>query len=142
MRLDEDKGLVELAINFAAGIPNEAKGKPFWVADGTVTLQRDTYSGDQSREASQFWRQPRRFFVPANALPLETILEIGMSLLLRPPAIQPGPPASFEPVVLPIEDVHATAEFIIVAVEAGRKDKLRSVQFSLQLSDPVLWVLP
>ena len=141
MRLDEDKGLVELVVNFAAGIPIGARGKPFWVANGSVALQRDTVSGNQSREADLFWGQPRRFYVPAYALPLETLLATGMAYLLKPPVVQPGPAASFEPVVLPIEDVHATAEFIIMAVEAERKDMLKNVQFSLQLSDPVLWVL-
>ncbi len=148
MRLDEEKGLVELAVNFAqavnftAGIPNGAKGKPFWVADGSVALQRETYSGNMSREAGMFWSQPHRFYVPAYNLTLETILETGVTFLLNPPALQPGSPAPFEPVVLPIEDVRGTAEFIVMAVEAGRKDMLKDVQFSLQLSDPVLWVLP
>ncbi len=142
MRLDEEKGLVELAVNFAASIPNGAKGKPFWVADGSVALQRDTYSGNQSREAGTFWAQPRRFYVPANALPLETLLELGTALLLKPSVMQPGSAAPFEPVVLPFEDVRATVEFIVMAVEAGRKDMLKNVQFSLQLSEPVLWILP
>jgi hypothetical protein len=142
MRLDEDRGLVELAVNFASGIPNGARGKPFWVADGSVVLQRETFSGNQSREADQFWSQPRRFYVPAYALPLEDLLAAGIDLLLRPPAVQPGTVTSFEPVVLSVEDVYATVEFIIMAVEAGRKDMLKSTQISLTLSDPVLWVLP
>jgi hypothetical protein len=142
MRLDEEKGLVELVVNFASGIPNGARGKPFWVADGSVVLQRDLYSGNQSRESELFWNQPRRFYVPAYALPLDTLLAAGTAYLLTPPAVQLGSPASFDPVVLPIEDVHATVEFIIMAVEAGRKDMLKNVQFSLRLSDPVLWVLP
>ena len=142
MRLDEDKGLVEQVVNFAAGIPNGTRGKPFWVADGSVALQRDTYSGNRSREAELFWSQPKRFYVPAYALPLDTLLAAGTDYLLKPPAVQQGSPASFEPVILPVEDVRATVEFIIMAVEAGRKDMLKNVQFSLQLSDPVLWVLP
>jgi hypothetical protein len=142
MRLDEDKGLVEQFVNFAAGIPNGARGKPFWVADGSVALQRDTYSGNQSREAELFWSQPKRFYVPAYALPLDTLLATGTDYLLKPPVVQPGSPTSFEPVILPVEDVRSTVEFIIMAVEAGRKDMLKNVQFSLQLSDPVLWVLP
>ncbi len=91
MRLDEDKGLVELVVNFAAGIPNGARGKPFWVADGSVVLQRDTYSGNQSREAELFWSQPKRFYVPAYALPLEMLLAAGTALLLQ----ASGCPAGF-----------------------------------------------
>ena len=142
MRLDEDRGLVELAVNFASGIPTGASGKPFWVADGSVALQRETFSGNQSRESAQFWSQPRRFYVPAYALSLEELLAAGTALLLNPPIVNPGTAVSFVPVVLPVEDVHATVEFIIMAVEAGRKDMLSNVQFSLNLSDPSLWVLP
>jgi hypothetical protein len=29
-----------------------------------------------------------------------------------------------------------------MAVEAGRKDQLKSIDFELQLSKPVLWILP
>jgi len=29
-----------------------------------------------------------------------------------------------------------------VSIEAQRKDKLRSIQFSLELADPELWLLP
>jgi hypothetical protein len=41
-----------------------------------------------------------------------------------------------------LEDVSAAAEFIVMAIEAGRKDKLKELDFSLKLSTPVLWILP
>jgi hypothetical protein len=56
--------------------------------------------------------------------------------------LQPGTAARFEPVTLALEDVKPLAEFIIMALEAGRKDKLRDIQFSLEMSPPVLWILP
>jgi hypothetical protein len=74
--------------------------------------------------------------------PLETLLELGSKLVVQPPSFQPGPAARFEPVTLALEDVKPLAEFIVMALEAGRKDKLKEIQFSLELSDPVLWVLP
>jgi hypothetical protein len=33
-------------------------------------------------------------------------------------------------------------EFVVVSIEAARKDKLRSIQFSLDVAQPVLWLLP
>ena len=142
--LDEEKGLAPLEVQFAAGIPENKKGKPFWVAEGQVSLQRKSYgsSGRQSGEAQRFWSQPRCFFVPAFECSLESLLSKGVELLIKPPDLQPGPGAAFEPVVLWHEDVSAAAEFIVMAVEAGRSDKVKEIDFSLQLSTPVLWILP
>jgi len=33
------------------------------------------------------------------------------------------------------------AEFIVLGIEADRKDKVREIQFTVQLSAPELWVL-
>ncbi len=140
--LDEEKGLVPVEVNYSAGLAPNAKGKPFWVVDGQIGLRRQTYSGNEEREAQQFWAQPRRFFVPAFACPLETLLDLGQKMLLRPPALQTGSSAPFDPVILHLEDVQAAVDFIVMAIEAGRKDKLREVEFSAKLSAPALWVLP
>ncbi|RPI34620.1 MAG: hypothetical protein EHM70_02315 [Chloroflexota bacterium] len=140
--LDEEKGLVPLEIQFAAGLAPQRKGKPFWVATGQVTLQRERYSGNQNQQAAELWSQPQRFFVPAFACKLDDLLALGAGMLMRPPALQPGPAAPFDPVVLSPEDVKATAEFVVMSIEAERKDKLKEARFSLQLSAPVLWILP
>jgi hypothetical protein len=50
--------------------------------------------------------------------------------------------ARFEPVILPVADVPALADFIVMAVEAGRKDSLKKVQVSVSLGTPALWILP
>jgi hypothetical protein len=140
--LDEEQGLKAVEVNYSAALKANARGKPFWVVEGQVTLRRQTYGGNEEREAQQFWREPRRFFVPACACPLEMLLDLGQSFLLRPPALQPGSPALFDPVVLAPEDVQAAVDFIVMAVEAGRKDKLKEVEFSVMLTPPVLWILP
>ncbi len=140
--LDDEKGLVPVEIHTSARVPPNARGKPFWVVDGQVSMRRETYSGNEELQARQFWREPRRFFVPAFACPLETLLELGQSMLARPLDLQPGPAAAFEPVVLSPADVPAAVDFIVMAVEAGRKDKLKEVEFNVRLSEPVLWILP
>jgi hypothetical protein len=144
LSLDEEKGLVPLEVHYAAGIPANTRGKPFWIAEGQVSMQRDTYgsSGKDTKATQQFWSQPRRFFIPAFSAPLETLLGFGMQLLRQPPDLQAGSTAEFEPVILYLEDVKAAAEFIVVAIEAGRKDKVKQVEFTLQLSEPALWILP
>ena len=140
--LDEKTGLAALEVHFAAGIAPGAKGKPFWVADGQVTTRRQAYTGNQDSEAQIFWSQPRRFFIPAFAGTLDDRLNLAMSLMVHPPALQAGPAAPFEAVLMHLEDVTAAAEFVVMAIEAGRKDKLKELDFSLKLSTPVLWILP
>jgi hypothetical protein len=140
---DERLGLASLDVFYAAGIPPNTPGKPFWVADGRVAFtRRQTYSGNEDRAVTRFWEGPRRFFVPAFNGSLEALLGLGSKLLENPPTLQPGPTAPFEPVTLALADVKPLAEFIVMALEAGRKDKLKEIQFTLELSNPVLWILP
>lgn len=141
--LDLSSGMAFLEVNYAAGIAPNTLGKPYWVSDGSVTFtRRQTYSGNEDREAHNFWGQPRRFFVPAFNSTLEGLLDLGSRLLIQPPTLQPGPVVRFEPATLALEDVKPLAEFIVMAIEAGRKDKLREIQFSLEMHNPVLWILP
>jgi hypothetical protein len=140
--LDEMEGLKPVEVHYAASIRPETTGRPFWVADGRATLARETYSGNQDREAQGFWSQPRRFYIPAFECNMDTLLQSGIQLLAQPPDCLDGPQVRFLPVVLSPVDAHAAAEFIVVAVEAGRKDKMKAIQFKLELSEPVLWILP
>jgi hypothetical protein len=142
--LDDEQGLLPLDMHYTSSLPPGRKGLPYWVAEGRVTLQRETYgsSGRSAKEANTFWSEPRRFFVPAFTCPLETLLTRGVQLLLQPPQLQPGPAVPFEPVTLSLQDVRPAADFIVMAVEAARKDKLKRVEFSLDLAAPELWILP
>jgi hypothetical protein len=140
--LDDEKGLQPLEIYYANSLAQNATGKPYWVAEGQVTLQRETYGSSKNNDAQQFWSQPRRFFIPAYRAPLEALLSQATNFLLSPPKLQAGQPARFEPVTMAIPDIAAAAEFIVVAIEAGRPDRLKKVDFQLKLSSPVLWILP
>lgn len=144
MALDETRGLEPLELHYAVQIPENALGKPFWVADGQVSMKRQSYgsSGKQVKEAEEFWSRPRRFFVPAFQAPLERLLEAAKGMLLTPPNLAEGATARFEPVTLYREDVLSAAEFIVMAIEAERKDQIKSIDFELRLSPPVLWILP
>ena len=141
--LSEEKGTIPLAVNFSAGIPPGKPGHPFWVVTGQVSLQRRIFGGgDQTQDAQQFWQSPRRFFVPAFTIQLDPLIETGTRLLQQPPALQPGSPAAFLPVTLHPEDVKPMVEFIIIGIEASRRDKIKEIQFNLNLSAPELWILP
>jgi hypothetical protein len=141
-RLDPQNGLEAVEVYYSAALAPEAVGKPYWVADGRVWLsRRETYGSDR-QEAQAFWSQPRRFFVPAFAANLDSLLAQAGNLLLQPPALQAGRPARFEPVTLALEDVRSAVEFIVIAAEAARKDRLKTLEFKLDLGQPVLWILP
>ena len=141
--LDPEKGLQALEIHVAAGIPQALPGHPYWMATGTVRANRTTFHGDQSREMQAFWAQPRRFFIPAYALELEEITRIGVNLVRQPPALTPViSTATFHPVILMPEDIRPLAEFIVLSIEAERKDALKELSFTLDLQPPELWILP
>jgi hypothetical protein len=144
MSLDYATGLKSLQVYYTAGIKPGSMGKPYWVADGQVVIKRrESYgsAGQALQDAQRLWSRPQRFFLPAYASTLEVLLAQANALLIQPPALQTGPPAPFEPVVLAVEDIQQVAEFIVIAIEAGRKDKLKSVDFSLKLGEAALWIL-
>jgi hypothetical protein len=137
-----ESGLLPLEIHYAQGLQPPKKGRPFWVCEGRVALQRDTYGrGKSTSEAEQFWSRPRNFIIPAFTYPLDEFASQGPRWLQQPPVMQPGPSALFEPVTVPAEDVQTWAEFVVVALEAERKDKIKTLAFNLEISAPQLWVL-
>jgi hypothetical protein len=141
--LDEESGLVALDVHYASAIPPEAKGKPYWVATGKVELIREAYTSSTEMEASQrYWGEGRRFFVPAYSCPMETVLNQGIQYLDNPPLLEPGETVPFEAVTLALKDMQPLAEFIVLAIEAGRSDQLKRVEISLELETPALWILP
>lgn len=141
--LDEIEGLTSLEIFFSADIPPNSLGKPYWITRATVSLQREAYGilGKQNGVANRFWSHPRQFFIPAFASSLEDMIATGKRLLIDPPSLHSGPPVKFEAVTLHKDDVISAVEFIIVGIEAGRKDKVKRVDFTLDFDEPVLWIL-
>ena len=143
-KLDEKQpsGLSLLDIHFASGIQPGQQGRPFWVAQGLVSVQRETYSGNETRQALEFWQKPRSFFVPAYTCTLEQLIDQGIQLIKLPVVMTQGQVSPFLPVTLAVDDVRPMAEFIIMGIEAERRDMLKTVNFQLNLAAPSLWVLP
>jgi len=144
MFLDENQaaGLSALQLHYDGSVRSGQTGRPFWVAQGMVTVQRATYRGNENRQAQEFWQKPRMFFVPAFTCSLDELVSFGMKLLRQPIVPVQGQPAPFLPVKLSRGDVRPMAEFIIMGMEAERKDMIKSVQIQITLSAPVLWILP
>ena len=85
---------------------------------------------------------PRLFYVPAYQLKVEEMVAAGVELLYNPVRMQPGSPAAFAPVVVSPADVQPLAEFMVMSLEADRKDMLKELKFEIKLDPPQLWILP
>ncbi|RCK73171.1 MAG: hypothetical protein ANABAC_0058 [Anaerolineae bacterium] len=144
MALNDEGELIPCEFHFSANLPPTGKGKPFWVAEGRVRISRQSYNliGKSDQEAISFWNQPRWFFIPAYECGLDDMLTIGTRWLTTPPPLVEGSKTDFVPITQSASDVRAFAEFLIVAVEAARKDKVKGIQFVLELQPPLLWILP
>lgn len=134
--------LQPIALHFSHQLDPRVPGRPFWVAVGTVTVERDTFSGNAAREARDFWAQPRRFFLPAFTCSLETMLELSRELMMKPPDLQDGDPAPFAAVTVSAYDLPPLAEFVVFSFEAERKDQIKALQVRVQLQRAEIWVLP
>ncbi|MDR3577568.1 MAG: hypothetical protein P4L50_27200 [Anaerolineaceae bacterium] len=141
--LSDALGLEPVVVHFSAALTPSKVGFPFWVAVGQVNmLDRITFRGDERSAMLGFWQSPHQFFVPAFTLPLEQLIESGSRLLKQPPQLQSGSPTAFQSATLRPSDMQPVAEFIVLAIEAERKDQLRTLNFKLNLADPELWILP
>jgi hypothetical protein len=138
------EGLALLKVHWAAPRAGSRveSWRPFWAFAGMAQFsQRDSYSGHTEPEA--LWNNALWFYVPAYICPLAQLQSLGADLTRRQPALQERPAigplqgCTFLP-----EDARRAAEFVVLTIEAARPDKLRSVQFTLQLAPPELWVLP
>lgn len=143
--LDVAEGLKYLDIHYADDIPPTKAGRPFWVVSAQVALVREAEGSWHDRSddhAERFWEGEKMFFIPAFTTSIDDLLEVSKRMLARPPDLNEGPRVSFEPVRLSPADLPALIELIVLGIEAGRKDKVTSIDISVELGEPRLWILP
>jgi hypothetical protein len=141
--LDEEKGVRPIDAFFSQQIAPNQPGKPYWVALGRVSgLNRLTFRGDESKAMAAFWSAPRLFYVPAWKLAVEDVVAAGVRLLNAPLEIHPGSQTAFYPITVSPWDMRPLAEFMVMSIEAARKDYLKELNFSIQLEPAQLWVMP
>lgn len=121
---------------------------PFWVFEGRANiLRRETQGGSRSgrKESEKLWRSSRRLYVPAWDLDLHNAQEIGSQLIQKQPDIQfvehPENAQLISATVTP-KDARKILEFVILAIEARRRDWLKDLEFDLEINDPELWGMP
>ena len=143
MQLASD-GLAPLTVNWAAARPGKVQIRwlPFWVFTGTVNfIRRENYGGKS--EPDKLWSAARRFYIPAFPASLDQLEALGADLTRKQIALKAGPAIGGlkDCTLFPDEARHAI-EFVVLTIEAERKDKLKTVEFNLDLNEPELWVLP
>jgi hypothetical protein len=137
--------LVPINVQWAALSAGQGQGgrlgRPVWVFGGAVEIvHRESYSG--GNQPDDLWRNPVRLFVPAYTCPLQELEDVGARLTRQQPLLTPGPPGPLTGCTLLPAEARAVAEFIVLTIEAERKDKLRTIDVRLNVGAPELWVMP
>ncbi|WP_420640945.1 hypothetical protein [Candidatus Leptofilum sp.] len=144
-----DTGLDTIALQFAApAVETFDAWLPLWVFNGRVNITNRQTQGrnkEAQQHSEQLWGYPRRLYVPAWELPTETASQLGGDLVQHQPTFQrTSQPDTFslvEAVITP-DDALKLLEFVVLNVEAARKDWLKELQFSIEAAKPQLWAIP
>lgn len=121
---------------------------PMWRYNGRVILQRRQSQGSSKgadKEAAALWERVRHLFAPAWQEPLPQAREIGRYFILNQPALAPmesGTEAAMQEATITWEDGLKLLDFIILSIEANRKDWLEDLRFDVQTSGYELWAIP
>ena len=138
-----EEGLHSIEVRYAVGAAEQRR--PWWVFEGRVQLmRRETQGGNRREEAQAFWSEPRSFYVPAWELSLQSLKSNGLEMLRKQPQLQAGQrPAQVKlsPVVISAEDARRMLEFLVLSLEAARADWLKTIDFKVEVGEPVLWAL-
>lgn len=153
VRLEEgDLSLVEP--HYAAPLQKSTvEWVPFWGFEGHVHIisresQNRQVSLDARRSAQgsqDFWARASRFFIPAWDLEITQASQLARELLEAQPGfrrIDRPASGSFQPVVTTPEDARKLLELVVVTVEARRRDWMRYLDFTMEMGEPALWILP
>jgi hypothetical protein len=145
---DSGPHIVEVHYAIKGGTKPDAQSwLPFWVYEGRVNmLRRETQGRRRSaeKEVAELWGIPRKLFVPAWDLSLSTAQEVGQRMVLEQPVfhfIDRPPDAQLAPATVTPEDAMRLLEFVVLAIEARRKDWLKDIQFELEIGRPDLWAI-
>jgi hypothetical protein len=141
-RLDEAAELQPVEIRFARSAgTGEARWLPFWVLPVRVrVLERVSYGREQPPDPR--WEQPQPFVLPAFDTRPEDAGQWGARFLKEPVTLVDGPVGSLPSVSVTPEEAQALAEFVVLTLEAERRDKIKSLNAVLDFGEAKLWCLP
>jgi len=131
----------------ASGKGDRSIWVPFWVFKGQVNIRSRQTQGRRSsgKDSQRTWEVLNRFYVPAWDLSVHTAQNVGTKLTLRTPemrVIEQPAQVQLVPAIVSPDDALKLLEFIVLAIEARRKDWLKDLVFDLDVGKPELLALP
>jgi hypothetical protein len=146
--IDPDAGVSQTTVQYAQGKENAEAWLPLWVFDAQVNItSRKTQKRDgrSEQDSHKLWGSPRQLCVPAWTLEMQTARQLGTKLIETPPQLQ----ATAKPngvimaeMIVAQEDALKLIEFIVLSIEAERKDWLTDLQFDIKTQATQLWIVP
>jgi hypothetical protein len=135
-------GLIRMASNLLKSVSDNLQDQNISEDDGREQkpVKEKALTADDA--GTDYWTAPKDFVIPAFDCTLEEAAAWGILFLQSPIDFEEGHPRKMEKVTVNKHDAYSLAEFVVLAVEANKKDVLRKVKFTLTLDDLNLWVLP
>ncbi len=142
-------GLQPIDVHYAAP-SNERVDSwlPVWLFHGRVILHQRQSQGSSKgadKDAAELWQRAQRLYAPAWQQPARQARELGSKLVQAQPLFQaiPRPDGALlaETIITP-EDGLKLLDFIVLTIEAERKDMLRDIKFNIEAGPPALWAIP
>jgi hypothetical protein len=145
----DEGGLRATEVRFALPPKGDIRARqwmPFWVYESQVRVLKRETQGRSDREASDLqWAKPLRMFVPAWEISMQVAQDVGSRLIQRQPVVkfvERPETAYMAPAVVTPEDALRLLEFIVLAIEARRRDWLKAIDFRIEAGEPELWAMP
>lgn len=142
-------GLQPIDVHYAAPAHDQVDGwLPLWLFHGRVQIQQRQSQGSgkgADKDAAQLWQRVQRLYAPAWSQPAAQAQAMGSKLLQAQPIFQtiPRPDgASLAETIITPEDGLKLLDFIVLTIEAERKDMLRDLKFQIEAGIPALWAIP
>lgn len=141
-------GMVLEPIRVAAASREEPDGYlPVWVFEGRVNLVQRTTQGGAAQDAAAraMWDKPRRFYVPGWQLTLAEAKALTLAWVRNQPLFKDTAftdEVRFPPVVIAEDDARKLLALVVATIEAERRDFIKELDFSIDISGRTLWLLP
>jgi hypothetical protein len=144
-----DSGIETADIRFALPPKGDLRTQqwlPFWVYEGQVHILRRETQGRSDGKASDIqWARSLRMVVPAWEISMQVAQDIGSRFIQHQPVmkfVERPDDAYMAPAVVTPGDALRLLEFIVLAIEARRRDWLKDIDFRIEAGAPELWALP
>ena len=145
----QETGITTITLQFASpAVEKFDAWLPLWLFNGRVNITNRQTQGRNTQaqqDSQQLWNYPRRLYVPAWDLPTATASQLGGDLVQRQPSFERTDQvanAPFVEAVVTPQDALKLLEFVVLTIEAARKDWLKSLDFHIETTAPQLWAIP